>query len=149
MSNTEQRFTDAMGEFFANLGLTRTGGHIFAHLLICDPPEQSASDIMEATGASAGAINTMLRQLIGVGLVERRGEAGSKRLWYSVPPGAFTRMVVARLGVVTELRELAELGLEGLDQNPVRARRLKEMRKCYRFFEREFAELVERYSRLR
>jgi hypothetical protein len=48
--------------------------------------------------------------------------------------------------LVSELKNLAEIGLEEMGPRTAQAGRLREMRDCYEFFEREFPGLVERYQ---
>ena len=139
-------FVARMGDFFDRIGQPRVAGRLFGHLLICDPAEQSAAQLQQAIGASAGSVNTMLRRLQAAGLVERRGEVGGRRLWYKIAPGAFARALAARVPLVTELKELAEIGLEAITPGGKRAQRLLEMRDCYAFFEEEFPAVVERYE---
>ena len=141
-------FADNVGDFFDRIGLPRVAGRLFGYLLICDPSEQSAAQLQHAIGASAGSVNTMIRQLQAAGFVERRGEPGSRRLWYRIAPGAFGRALAARVRLVTELKDLAEAGLAAINPRSKRADRLLEMRDCYAFFEEEFPALVERYASL-
>ena len=138
-------FVNRVGEFFDSIGQPRVAGRLFGYLLICDPSEQTAAQLQTAIGASAGSVNTMLRQLMGAGFVERRGEPGGRRLWYRIAPGAFGRALAARVRLITQLKELAEAGL-AINSNGKRADRLLEMRDCYAFFEEEFPALVERYG---
>lgn len=139
-------FVNSVGEFFDSIGQPRVAGRLFGYLLICDPSEQTAAQLQTAIEASAGSVNTMLRQLMGAGFVERRGEPGGRRLWYRIAPGAFGRALAARVRLITELKELAETGLAAIDSKGKRADRLLEMRDCYAFFEEEFPALVERYG---
>lgn len=135
-----------MGEFFGRMGQPRIAGRLFGYLMVCSPPEQNALQLAEAVGASAGSVSTMLRLLQAAGFVERRGEAGGRRLWYRIAPGAFSRVLTQRMRLVSELRALAESGLEGIDPESKEGDRLREMRDCYAFFEREFPTIVERYQ---
>lgn len=138
-------FHERTGDFFERLGLPRIAGRLFGYLLTCDPPEQNAAQLQEAVSASAGSVNTMLRTLRAAGFVERRGEKGGRRLWYRISPGAFSRVLEQRMQLVSELRVLAEAGLQEVGPESERADRLREMRDCYAFFEREFPMVIERY----
>ena len=135
-----------MGDFFERMGQPRIAGRLFGYLLICSPPEQNASQLQEAIGASAGSVNTMLRLLQRVGFLQRRGERGGRRLWYSITPGAFSQVLTLRMQLVSELKALAEAGLEEMGPRADGAERLQEMRDCYAFFEREFPYVIERYN---
>ena len=141
-------FTELMGDFFERIGQPRIAGLLFGHLLICEPPEQNSSQLQKAVSASAGSINTMLRQLQTSGFVERRSEPGSRRLWYWIAPGAFSMVLTKRMQMVTELKNLAEIGLAEIDTDKKKkeGNRLREMRDCYKFFETEFPTLIQRYN---
>jgi len=143
---TPPRFAEQMGDFFERLGQPRIAGRLFGHLLICSPPEQSAAQLQDASGASAGSVNTMLRLLQQAGFVERHGEVGGRRLWYRIAPGAFSRVLKQRLQLVSELKTLAESGLKELGPRGKGKQRLREMKSCYAFFEREFPAVIERYE---
>ncbi len=143
---TTPPFRERTGDLFERMGQPRIAGRLFGHLLICAPAEQNALQLQQAVEASAGSVNTMLRLLTQAGFVERRGETGGRRLWYRITPGAFSRVLAQRLQLVSELRALAESGLEEMGPDAEGADRLQEMRGCYAFFEREFPELIERYE---
>ena len=145
---TEMVFAERMGDFFDRLGLSRIAGKLFGYLLICDPPEQNAVQLKQVVSASAGSVSTMLRMLQASGFVERRSEPGGRRLWYWIAPGAFSRVLTMRMQLVSELRALAEMGLAEMKPDEIgkRGKRLREMRDCYAFFDREFPALVERYK---
>ncbi len=138
-------FSERMGDFFEGMGQPRIAGRLFGHLLICSPPEQNAAQLQEAVAASAGSVSTMLRLLQRAGFVERRGERGGRRLWYRIAPGAFSRVLTLRLQLVSELKALAEMGLEEIGPDAQGRERLEEMRSCYAFFETEFPAVLERY----
>jgi DNA-binding transcriptional regulator GbsR (MarR family) len=147
-SANEIVFVDRVGDFFERMGQSQIAGKLFGHLLICDPPEQTAAQLQKTVMASAGSVNSMLRLLQASGFVERRSESGSRKLWYWIAPGAFSRVLTKRMQLVSELKELAESGLAEIDltRNKKRGTRLREMRDCYAFFDLEFPALVERYN---
>ncbi len=149
MFNSKQKpnskFVEQMGDFFDRIGQPRIAGKLFGYLLTCDPPQQSAAELQQAISVSAGSVNSMLRLLQVAGFVDRHGQAGGRKLWYRINHGAFSRVLMLRMQLVSELRAMAELGLQELDAQGERADRLLEMRDCYAFFEQEFPALVDRY----
>ena len=64
-------FVEQMSQFFDQLGQGSMTGRVFAHLLICQPAKQSAKDIQDATGASAGSVHGILKSFVSTGLVQR------------------------------------------------------------------------------
>ncbi|RLA05493.1 MAG: MarR family transcriptional regulator [Gammaproteobacteria bacterium] len=144
-------FVEQMGSFFERIGQPKIAGLLFGHLLICNPPKQSAAQLQKAVSASVGSVNTMLRLLQTSGFIERRSEAGSRKQWYWISPGAFSKVLSKRMQLISELKNLAEAGLSEIDQNentPV-GQRLREMKDCYSFFEIEFPALIDKYQSMK
>jgi DNA-binding transcriptional regulator GbsR (MarR family) len=139
-------FQEKVGDYFHRIGQPRIAGRLFGYLLICDPPEQNAHQLKDAIGASSGSVSTMLRLLQGAGFVESRGEVGGRRLWYRISPGAFSRALTLRMKLVSDLRALAEAGLDEVGSEGGEVDRLLEMRDCYAFFEEELPLVVARYE---
>ncbi len=73
---------EQMGTFLQSLGVPRAAGQMLGYLLACDPPEQSATDIRDATGMSAASVSSSARLLIGIGSVERRHRIGDRKTYY-------------------------------------------------------------------
>ena len=55
---TDEHFVEELGLLFAELGQPRMMGRMLAWLLICEPPDQSSSDLVGALGASKATIST-------------------------------------------------------------------------------------------
>ncbi len=138
-------FVEKMGDYFDRIGQPRIAGRLLGWLLVCDPPEQSALDLMAAVGASQGSISSMMRLLVGGGMVERFGRQGSRRTWFRIREGALAELLVSKMQEVALLRELADDGIQELRGKPGSQARLREMRDFYTFFEEELPKLVERY----
>lgn len=141
-----EAFIETVGEFFSRLGHQRIAGRLLGWLLICDPPHQSATDLADAIGASKGSISINLRLLIASDLVERIGVPGERRAFYRLRPTAWTQDLNSKVAQLTELRRIAESGLDVLaDAPPERRKRLEGMRALYEFMEREFPVLIEKW----
>jgi len=144
----KKEFVEIFGIFFERAGVPRIAGRIWGWLLVCDPPHQTAAELADAVSASRGSISTMTRLLMQFGLIERIGLPGERNRFYRVKSGAFTELLRAKMSFTTEVRKMAERGLELLKGEPPRARRrLEECRDFYTFFEREFPALIERWER--
>jgi DNA-binding transcriptional regulator GbsR (MarR family) len=144
----KKEFAENFGIFFEKLGVPRMAGRIWGWLLVCDPPHQTAAELAEALMASRGSISTMTRLLLQFGLIEEIGLPGQRNRLYRVRPGAFSELLKARMSLTTEVRKMAERGLELLEGGPPRARRrLEECRDFYAFFEKEFPALVQKWER--
>lgn len=144
----EQRFIEDFGLVFEQVGLPRMAGRILGRLLLSDPPHQSTDQLAEALMASKSSISTMTRLLMQFGIIERIGLPGVRHDYFRVRPGALQQLLKQRAAAITAFRQLAERGLELLDDRASLTRQgLEEMRDMYAFFEREFPALMERWER--
>ena len=143
------RFLDDVAAFFAAHGLSPIAGRLFAHLLVCDPPEQSFEALCDALGASRASISMMTRLLVQIGLVERLPGRG-RRLSYRLHPHAWTHLLEDDLRSATRLRELATVGLRHLRRKRPQARqRLATMQQFYAFLEKETAHVLAKWKEAR
>jgi predicted transcriptional regulator len=142
-------FLQDVGAFFAAHGMSPIAGRLFAHLLICDPPEQPFESLCAALDASRASVSTMTRLLVQLGLVERLPGRG-RRLSYRLHADAWTRLLEDDLRSATRLRELAASGLRlvGRRRAPSR-RRLESMQRFYGFLEQHTARMLAQWKAAR
>lgn len=153
MTPEEATFVEEMGQFLGSSGMTPMAGRMWAWLLICDPPEQTASDLVAELHASRGAISGTARLLASASMVRRSRRRGDRREYFSAPPGAMRALLAGAGTSFRRIREITADGLAALAVVPHRAAsesvRLQELHDAYEFFEREFPALVDRYLRER
>src|SRR5688572_9135651 len=113
-ANKRQQFVEECGLYFEGVGLTRIAGKIIGWLLICEPPYQEQSELVEALGASKSSISVALKDLTTLYLVERFALPGDRRTFYRTSKDMWSRSFRARMHQVTQLKELSERGLEAL-----------------------------------
>jgi DNA-binding transcriptional regulator GbsR (MarR family) len=143
-------FSEESGIFFEKMGFPRVAGKIWGWLLTSDPSHQSAGDIADAVRVSRGSISTMTRLLMQMGLIERVGLPGQRSGFYRVKSGGFTEMLRMKMQFTTEIRRIAEHGLEMLKGESVGVRsRLQEYRDLCIFFEKELPALIEKWQKQR
>jgi DNA-binding transcriptional regulator GbsR (MarR family) len=116
MSPDEAEFVDRMGLFFELLGATRTMGRIYGWLLICDPPQQSLTELADALSVSKASISTVARQLLEGGMVERL-PSPNRQHRYRVTPGGFTSVLETQLSLMRLGIEPAEFVLSVLGED--------------------------------
>jgi len=61
MAPEESEFVDRIGLFFEMLGAPRTMGRVYGWLLICDPPQQSLTELAEVLSVSKASVSTVAR----------------------------------------------------------------------------------------
>jgi DNA-binding transcriptional regulator GbsR (MarR family) len=126
-------------------GMPRMAGRMWAYLAICDPPEQTASDIAARLQASRGSVSGMARLLEHVGLIRRGTRAGDRREYFWIPPEAMHRQMDGALTQLRLRREVADAGLALIaDRSPESQARLRDIRDLYAFFEAEWPSILAR-----
>jgi hypothetical protein len=147
MDDQQAHFVEAFAQMLSQQGLPRMAGRMWAWLLICDPPQQTAAQLATELHASRGTISDTARLLHNAGLISRTTRPGDRREYFSVPPGAVRTLMQGRLPGVIAMRRLADEGLQLLaDKSPAQRTRLQEVRDVYAFFERELPAMLEQFE---
>jgi len=136
-------FADRLGRFFESNGMPRMAGRVMGHLLTCDPPEQTFDEIVDGVEASRSTVSVATRLLVRLDLVERFGVPGQRRDRYRIRDDAWTSMLRQDLSAATQLRLLAEDGLQLVRAAPRSAQaRLRTMREFFIFLEKSYAPVL-------
>jgi len=125
MSPEEAEFVDRLGLFMEMLGGPRTMGRVYGWLLICDPPQQSLTDLAHTLAVSKASVSTVARQLQEGGMIERLPNSTRQHV-YRVTPGGFASVLNTQLSRMRLGIDAANFGLALLDQDRVRQRELLE-----------------------
>jgi len=141
-------YAEDFGLAFEQEGLPRMAGRIFGWMLVAESPHQSLQELAEVLRASKGSISNMTRYLMQLGVIERVGLPGQRRDYVQVKPESWLFMPNQWMETVRSIHELAERGLELLDDKSAETRkRLEEIRDLYAFLEQEFPALLERWGK--
>ena len=144
----ERAFAEEMGVVGEQLGMPPMVARLLGWLLICDPPQQSISDMAAALGVSRASVSIATRLLEAPGLIQRTPVPGARGYFFEIVPEAFTRMPAAER--FSLLRRTLEKGLSRLpDREGGRAARLREAHRFYAYVEAEVPRLIERYRQER
>jgi hypothetical protein len=140
------RFVEEVGVMLElEAGTPRMVGRILGWLLICDPPEQSASDLAEALQASKGSISTATRVLLRLGFVERVRFPGERFDRFRSQPEAWDEFFW-REDQFSGPRRIFRMGLELLGDEPsARRMRLQALDDLYAWWEERMPALREEY----
>lgn len=143
----KRHFVEDVGVLFEDFGLPRMAGRIIGYLLICDPPHQTAGEIVEAVGGSKGSVSSMTQLLIQIGAVDRISLPGKRGTCYRVKAGAHTDLLHRRMDFLTNLRIIAGRGLALIDDDNIQQRRrLQQMQDLCAFIEKELSRLLEHWK---
>jgi predicted transcriptional regulator len=79
------KFIERFASVLVEAGLPRMPARVFAALIATDSGKLTAEELSRQLRASPAAVSGGVRYLIGVGMVRREGEPGSRRHHYLVP----------------------------------------------------------------
>ncbi len=143
----ERHFVEEFGLIFEEMGSPRMMGKIVGMLLICDPPHQSSQQIAEYLDASRGSISTLTRQLIQTNMLQKVPVQGSRATYFRMVSDGWTEIMRAQLAYLRILTNIADQGLELLqDAPPARRTRLEHFKSFYEHIEREFQPMIDRWG---
>jgi DNA-binding transcriptional regulator GbsR (MarR family) len=141
-------FIEDVGMIFKESGLPRMAGKIFGSLLICNPPYQSANELMTYTGGSKASISTMSRLLIQLGLIERTGIPDKKGIYFKLREDSYSALLERKMTFIRSLKATMDKGLNLIStDDKERRHKLEEIRDLYLFFEEKFPTLVELWKK--
>lgn len=143
----EAEFVDRVGLFMEMLGATRTMGRVYGWLLICDPPQQSLSELTRALSVSKASVSTVARQLQDSGMIERL-PSPTRQHHYRVTPGGFSSVLDTQLSLMKPGIDIADFGLSVLKQDRAEQReRLEDFRDFCEFSAQDYREeLMQRWN---
>ena len=130
--------------------MTPMAGRMWAWLLICDPPEQTAAQLSEELHASRGSISSTARLLATAGFVRRTRRRGDRREYFSAPLGTFRALIDGAGAVYRRFREVSQLGIIAIsDLPPPKRARIEEVAAFAAFVESEMPTLIDRFHAVR
>lgn len=138
-------FIDATGELWSKMyGIPRMTGRVFAWLLVCDPPEQTAAQIGEELGASKGSISAATGVLVRNRMVDRLHVRGERADRFRIRADAWDEQI--RDPGTAHARALIAQGLEALSGDPPSRRaRLEELDAFYTWWESRMDSLADEW----
>ena len=111
-SDAEITFADHVGHFYARrYGFAPMVGRLIGYLAVCDPPEQTITELADALLASRSAIAGAVNVLETLHLIERSRAAGERMDRVRIDMSSSHAMGFD----VSEYQEQAGLAREGLD----------------------------------
>ncbi len=90
------RFIERFASVLVEAGIPRMPARVFAALLAADSGKLTAAELAGQLQASPAAVSGGVRYLIGVGMVSREGEPGSRRHHYRVPDHVWDEVITGR-----------------------------------------------------
>ena len=138
----ERAFVEQTAVLLAANGLPKVYGRLLGRLMVCDPPDQSLSQLSAWLGIGKSAISPALRTLVAMGRVREAPRAG-REAWYRIDHDAWLTALEHDRGRVASVRALAEAGLaEMAEAPPERTQRLRDLRDLNRMAEARLTTLA-------
>jgi DNA-binding transcriptional regulator GbsR (MarR family) len=153
LSNLGPREQEAVGRFverFASVlleaGIPRMPARVFAALLATDSGKLTAAELAERLQASPAAVSGGVRYLIGVGMVSRESEPGSRRHHYRVPDNVWDEVITGRDRLMVRWTSVLREGVELIGQDTPAGARLADSVEYFEFVSAELPRVMARWQ---
>ena len=133
-------FVDDFGALDLVPGMPRASMRVLGWLVVCQPPAQSAQQIMDDLALSAGSVSAAVNALRADGVLERVMRAGDRRAYYRLSAQGWESVLQARLRALGAVRQAAERALQ--ESQGEEDHRLSDLRDTYARIEDGLAALL-------
>jgi len=140
------RFVERFASVLVEAGIPRMPARVFAALFATDSGRLTAAELSEQLQASPGAVSGGVRYLIGVGMVSREGEPGSRRHHYHVPDNVWDEVISGRDRVMAKWTAVLRDGVETVGAETPAGARLAESVQYFEFVSAELPRVLARWQ---
>jgi len=140
------RFVERFASVLVEAGIPRMPARVFAALLATDSGRLTAAELSEQLQASPAAVSGGVRYLIGVGMVSREGEPGSRRHYYHVPDNVWDEVISGRDRVMAKWTAVLRDGVETVGAETPAGARLAESVQYFEFVSAELPRVLARWQ---
>jgi DNA-binding transcriptional regulator GbsR (MarR family) len=139
------RFVERFAAMLTDSGIPRMPARVFAALLATDSGRLTAAELAAQLQASPAAVSGGVRYLMGVGMVHREGEPGSRRHHYRVPDHVWDEVVSSRDRMMARWTTMMREGVTLLGADTPAGARLAESAEYFEFVSAEIPRVVARW----
>ena len=107
MKPEQSEFVEESGRFWESQGMSRTAGRLLGWLMICEPPHQSAAELVSDLEISTGSVSTQVRVLEQVAMLERVTFRNDRATYYQLRDHVWARLMEGEVDRLQHLRKLA------------------------------------------
>jgi len=144
-SKTE--FVDDFSLKIEELGHPRIYGQILGWLLICNPPHQSFTDLMDNLHISKASVSNTTRILIERGLIKKIRVKGERQIYFQLKEGSLMEFMEKQMQLTLDLEKITEKGLHLVEQDETTdSERLKKANDFHRFLAEQTEDLIKKYK---
>jgi len=143
------RFIERFASVLVEAGIPRMPARVFAALLGSDSGSMTAAELSGRLQASAAAVSGGVRYLIGVGMVSREGQPGSRRHHYRIPDNVWDEVVTGRDRVINRWTAVLREGIELVGRDTPAGARMADSVQYFEFVSAELPRVLARWQEYR
>ena len=140
------RFVERFASVLVDAGIPRMPARVFAVLLATDSGRLTAAELSEQLQASPAAVSGGVRYLIGVGMISREGEPGSRRHHYRVPDSVWDEVITGRDRLMARWTAVLRDGIEVVGADTPAGARLAGSVEYFEFVSAELPRVLARWQ---
>ncbi len=140
------RFVERFASVLVEAGIPRMPARVFAALLATDSGRLTAAELSDQLQASPAAVSGGVRYLIGVGMVSREGEPGSRRHHYRVPDDVWDEVVTGRDRLLARWTAVLRDGIDIVGARTPAGARLADSVQYFEFVTAELPRVLARWQ---
>jgi predicted transcriptional regulator len=140
------RFVERFAAVLTEAGIPRMPARVFAALLASDSGRLTAAELAGSLQASPAAVSGGVRYLVGVGMVSRETEPGSRRHCYRVPDNVWDEVVGSRDRLMARWTAVLREGISLLGADTPAGARMVESVQYFDFVGAELPRVILRWQ---
>lgn len=143
----KSEFVDEFSLKIEELGHPRIYGQILGWLLICNPPQQSFTDLMENLHISKASVSNTTRILIERGLIKKIRIKGERQIYFQLKEGSLMEFMEKQMQLTLDLESITAKGLSLVKNDETTdPDRLKKANDFHRFLAEQTEDLIRKYK---
>ncbi len=143
--NESMQLVEEFGMFMETYGVSRSAGLILGWLMLAEEA-QSLDDIADGLGLSKASISLNTRVLEHLGVIQKIGVRGDRKVYYKMADHAWIKMLESGVQKLEMMRSLAITGLE-VSTNQTAHQRFAELDDLMSFLVEAYAQLLQDYRK--
>jgi len=140
------RFVERFASVLVEAGIPRMPARVFSALLASDAGSLTAADLSAQLQASAAAVSGGVRYLIGVGMVSREGEPGSRRHHYRIPDDVWDLVISGRDRLILRWSAVLRDGMDLVGRDTPAGSRMADSVQYFEFVSAELPRVQARWQ---
>lgn len=144
----KSEFIDDFSLKVEELGHPHIYGQILGWLLICNPPHQSFTDLMDNLSISKASVSNTTRILIEQGLIKKVRLKGERQTYFQFKEGSLVEFMEKQMQLTLDLESITAKRLELAENDEATdTEGLKKANDFHRFIAEQTGDLIEKYKK--